>query len=582
MTPSACSAPTSQTPATASYTTRGRRRAHARHSAVCTRFHVPRAWLQVLRPEALAPLRVKLGHIQGPEPMGIPGQAGHYMGQFNPSIVPAPEGLCPRCAYLVSLRIDPLHQCSRRSPLFTPPAGLPKKTPATAWFRNTALALLDAKFEVITWTWLLAAPHVQINPKWAHKNWTVGFGGSDGFRPPWTGQIYDVRLFNLHGRIFATNACAKCNFALMLITVTGDVTADGGLVHLRAWRQTAQRYISWQRWAQGRNQAIFAATRARDSQTVWQARGAGVCGGMAACATVYIQPWLGLVASFGSPAFTSTRYLCMSRRVKRPRGDTTKKGDVNVCGHTPLLQHLEIESVANPEQSSLRNFSDRPPPHPRNFRGRTWFGNTWPPSPPPPPPMPPMQANRFGRLELLHDETAHMALRRRKHRLSTTANLLHVAKRGADGKRCAALLGVGHTRRREGDCTVARQACFLFKKNVPYPFRYGYQYTHFFYTMEPHPPFRLLAASDEFCLSSAQDPSDCESVQFVSGINLEPSEPQWRKYAAPGADYELEARTLLLSYGINDCEAKLASLRLERVWAMLRPAEPGGRVCVVD
>ena len=175
-----------------------------------------------------------------------------------------------------------------------------------------------------------------------------------------------------------------------------------------------------------------------------------------------------------------------------------------------------------------------------------------------------------------------MALRRLKHRLSTTANLLHVAKRGAGGKRCAALLGVGHTRRREGDCTVARQACFLFKKNVPYPFRYGYQYTHFFYTMEPHPPFRLLAASDEFCLSSAQDPSDCESVQFVSGINLEPSEPQWRKYAAPGADYELEARTLLLSYGINDCEAKLASLRLERVWAMLRPAEPGGRVCVVD
>ena len=145
-------------------------------------------------------------------------------------------------------------------------------------------------------------------------------------------------------------------------------------------------------------------------------------------------------------------------------------------------------------------------------------------------------------------------------------------------------------RRREGDCTHLAEkksggGCDLHKglkarARMP-PYRYGFQYTHFFYTMEPHPPFRLLAASDEFCLSSAQDPSDCESVQFVSGINLEPSEPQWRKYAAPGADYELEARTLLLSYGINDCEAKLASLRLERVWAMLRPAEPGGRVCVV-
>jgi hypothetical protein len=251
-------------------------------SAVCIRSHVPHAWLQVLRPEALAPLRVKLGHIEGPASMGVPGNAGHHMGQFNPSIVPAPDGLCPRCVYLVSLRIDPLHQCSRRSPLFTPPRGLPKRSPATAWFRNTALAVLDAKFEVITWTWLLAAVHAQINPRWAYKNWTIDFGGSDGFRPPWTGQIYDVRLFNLHGRIFATNACAKCNFALMLITVTGDVTADGGLVHLRTWRQTAQRYISADKWAQGRNQAIFAATPAWDSQTVWQARGAGTCGGVTA------------------------------------------------------------------------------------------------------------------------------------------------------------------------------------------------------------------------------------------------------------------------------------------------------------
>ena len=297
---SACSALTNHTSATASFATRGHRHAHAQPAQFASVFTCHRAWLQVLRPQALAPLRVKLGHIEGPDTMGIPGQAGHYMGQFNPSIVPAPDGLCPRCAYLVSLRIDPLHQCSRRSPLFTPPRGLRNtRTLATAWFRNTALALLDAKFEVITWTWLLATPHAQINPRWAYKNYTIDFGPSDGFRPPWTGQIYDLRLFNLHGRIFATCACAKCNFALMLLTVTGDVTADGGLVHLRAWRQTAQRYISWHPWAQGRNQAIFAATPARDSQTVWQARGAGTCGGTTAklmvtqgSARVALQAWL--------------------------------------------------------------------------------------------------------------------------------------------------------------------------------------------------------------------------------------------------------------------------------------------------
>ena len=42
----------------------------------------------------------------------------------------------------------------------------------------------------------------------------------------------------------------------------------------------------------------------------------------------------------------------------------------------------------------------------------------------------------------------------------------------------------------------------------------------------------------------AQDPSDCESVQFVSGISLDPPEPQWRRqHSAVGADYQLQART---------------------------------------
>ena len=100
--------------------------------------------------------------------------------------------------------------------------------------------------------------------------------------------------------------------------------------------------------------------------------------------------------------------------------------------------------------------------------------------------------------------------------------------------------------------------------------------------MEPHPPFRLLATSNEFCLASAQDPSDCESVQFVSGTSLDPAEPRWRQHAVPGAEYQIEAHALLLAYGINDCEAKLASLRLERVWGMLHPLQIRGLPCVAD
>ena len=606
----------------------------------------------MLRPDALTPLRVKLGHIAGPDSLGIPALP-HYMGQFNPSIVAAPDGLCPRCAHLVSLRVDPLHQCHRQSPLFTTPAGLPRKVAATAWFRNTALAVLDTKFEVITWTWLLSTPNAQINPRWKHKNWTIDFGESDGFRPPWTGQVFDVRLFNLHGRIFATAMCAKCLFALMLVTITGDVTPDGGLVHLRAWRQTAQRFITWKSWAQGRNQAIFAArsTSAQNEQTVWHARGGGrlrslhsssaSCGGLADCATVYVQPWLGLVATFGAPVFKTKRRLCMSRRVVRPKGDRTRGGDKNECGPTPLLDHLSLEVVDNPESSSLRKFNQRLSLHPRYTHIP---GQRWPPSPPPPPPSPPLQPNTFGRLELLHNETAGMALKLQGHRLSTTTNLLHVTRRGEGGQRCGALLGVGHVHRREGDCTAQARlrctctsgclgsghpfvlspaqvkACDMFTPHGGFrkPFRYGYQCessctrrprhfnrrreyltvvrppadTHFFYTMEPQPPFRLIAASNEFCLASTQDPTDCESVQFVSGISLDPPEPQWRHQRAGGrrgrrqtffgadADYLLEAHTLLLSFGINDCESKLARMRMDRVWSLLQPLDEGGSVCV--
>ena len=109
------------------------------------------------------------------------------------------------------------------------------------------------------------------------------------------------------------------------------------------------------------------------------------------------------------------------------------------------------------------------------------------------------------------------------------------------------------------------------------PFQFGYRYTHFFYTMSPHPPFRLLATSSEFCLASAQDASDCESVQFISGIELE----------ATGADKSnrtegrrmRNADTLLMSYGINDCEAKLARMPLSAVLQMLKPLTGERAVC---
>jgi len=49
-------------------------------------------------------------------------------------------------------------------------------------------------------------------------------------------------------------------------------------------------------------------------------------------------------------------------------------------------------------------------------------------------------------------------------------------------------------------------------------FVFGFEYTHFFYTLSPVPPHQLLATSAEFCVGSMQDGADCESVQFISGL----------------------------------------------------------------
>ena len=71
------------------------------------------------------------------------------------------------------------------------------------------------------------------------------------------------------------------------------------------------------------------------------------------------------------------------------------------------------------------------------------------------------------------------------------------------------------------------------------------------------------------------DEGDCESVQFLSGLALQPS-PAARtnsSTAARGAE-EMDADgTLTIAYGVNDCEARLGTLPMDKVWAMLRPLE---------
>ena len=147
--------------------------------------------------------------------------------------------------------------------------------------------------------------------------------------------------------------------------------------------------------------------------------------------------------------------------------------------------------------------------------------------------------------------------------LSTTANLLRIATT-IRGSRCEALLGIGHLHRGSGYClqmAALGRSCNRVPKKSRNKVRWGFRYTHFFYIVDPRPPFGILAIAPEFCIASAQDPLDCETIQFAGGFALQ------------GDD------KLVISYGINDCEAKLATFPLDRVWAALRPLAAGGDVC---
>ncbi|KAL1496063.1 hypothetical protein AB1Y20_014691 [Prymnesium parvum] len=462
-----------------------------------------------------APFNLSLPPIEGPASLGLPATR-RPMGLFNPSLVAAPPGLCPRCAYLVALRVDALHQCDDSSPLLRVDPRLPRVVPAHAWFKGTAVAALDARLRPLAWTWLLNAPQHQVAMDGAPSRWTVPSGAAGGFAPPWAKAVYDVRLVELDGRLFATYVCRRCTFSVASLQVTAEPTATGGLRALRVWQ--SRRFTSAQPWAQGRNQALFAAAR----------RAAGPL-------ELMVQPWLGLVGSFGAAAFRKVEVFCSSQRA---RGAGPR-----VCGATPLETVVRIDEVSTPR-----------------------FGAT---------------------LELLANHS-DAALRRETiggSRLSTTSNLVRVVRRGGA---CTAYVGVGHTHRREGKLNLqmkrARRRGGRRRGREPedsgssaVPFMWGYEYTHFFYAIEPHEPFRLLGTSQEFCIALAQDEGDCESVQFISSITLTDSRMKADQVVKPSP---ASADTLLLSYGVNDCEAKVAKMPLEQLWSMLQPVEGFEQSCV--
>lgn len=119
------------------------------------------------------------------------------------------------------------------------------------------------------------------------------------------------------------------------------------------------------------------------------------------------------------------------------------------------------------------------------------------------------------------------------------------------------LLGVGHLHRGHGD----RLAGTRLPQRLVFG---GHHYTHFFFTLEPHPPYAIRSVGSEFCIGRQRDPRrggllDCEVVQFVSGLAHGTGDALW------------------LTYGVNDCSPRLAKLSLRAVLADLRPVYGHGQ-----
>ena len=160
---------------------------------------------------------------------------------YNPSIAHAPRGLCPRCAFVATLRIDSMHQCiagtSSAEANISPRARV-RQLAKRQNFRETALAVLDTQLRVLDWTWYLACPEVQVSAadsQWVTDGWAVPQGVAGPFRPPWIKGVYDARLLAVGGRLLITSTCRGCEGGIKWsqLQLTGDATADGPRVRLK-------------------------------------------------------------------------------------------------------------------------------------------------------------------------------------------------------------------------------------------------------------------------------------------------------------------------------------------------------------
>ena len=211
-----------------------------------------RHWLRgvparAIKWDAVATLRLRFGPIATEENARCRIKALEPQG-FNPSIVRAPAGLCPKCAYAVAVRAETMHQCFGRGQRLR-------------GFRGTAVAVLDAELAVLDWAWYVNDPWAQfrtlVNAN-STRGGVVAAGSGRASDPPRVNTVRDVRLLNFDGlRLFATWGCLGCRFNVALVEIRAVAASDGSLVRgtLRAWTQS--RWRAFEEFMHGRNQATY-------------------------------------------------------------------------------------------------------------------------------------------------------------------------------------------------------------------------------------------------------------------------------------------------------------------------------------
>lgn len=113
-------------------------------------------------------------------------------------------------------------------------------------------------------------------------------------------------------------------------------------------------------------------------------------------------------------------------------------------------------------------------------------------------------------------------------------------------------------------------------------FMFGNTYINYFVLVDSTPPFKFLAQSPPFCFPSADNSSECESIQFVMTARVLPTgrsrsagQGQGRPANDGGGDGDISDPAIQFSYGINDCSGATVEMPLSDVLAYTYAKAPG-------